>query len=642
MSRSRSGGATARRTPAPTVPAASRIALALLWAAPVLLLPVLYERWGWPVLIVATAGIAVAVWAPAAGRLPVWLLAFAVAGGVLCLVGASFGHDSLGALLGRAPRYEGIVVAVVLLGAVWAGARLLGPEAAAPALRAMLITVAVAALALGGIALLEAVGLRPIDTDLVRPGSLAGNATDQGILGVVFGGILVHLGWGAWRRTGIITGWAVGGLVGALVAVVTSASRAAFLAAAVVGVVFAARAVLGARRRRRALGIAAGAAIVLVAVMLVIPDVRDRLLATDWLAAKTIGDRFTIWRDALSLVVAHPWTGVGPSGYMDAVTGVFDDDWYRNVTPDHILDSPHNVALQLALAGGIPLLALVTALAVVVGIVGVRAARAATGARRDLTIAALAVIPAVVLALLTSPTSPKTLLPLALLGGMLVARGVGVDVGVGGGSSRAAWAGGVAAQSVARQPAAAGWRWVATGVIVAWGIALSCWTVADAFVLNGVRAALSGRFADADAQFGGAATWRPWDADIDLIAARAFGGALAQGMAGAGDDAARWADRAADALPASAAAQEAAGAVALAQSRWSEAVARLDVASRLSPANPRIAHERGLAALATGDVATARDSLARAVELSPDSAESRAALADVCARLGDRSGACAG
>lgn len=631
MTRRRGGGAAVRRSSVPTAPAASRVALALLWAAPVLLLPGLYERWGWPALLVSVAGVAVAVWAPAAGRLPRWTLIAAAAGGILCLVGAVFGHDSVGALLGRAPRYEGVVVAFVLLGALWAGARLLGPEVAAPALRTVLITVAAAALALGAVALLEAIGLRPIDTDLVRPGSLAGNATDQGILGVVFGGMLAHLGWGAWRRAGVVTGWAVVGLAGALVAIVTSASRAAFLAAAVVGVAFAVRAVLAARRRGLAVGIAAGAVMVVAAVALVIPDVRERLLATDWLAAKTIGDRLTIWRDATTLIVAHPWTGVGPSGYMDAVTGVFDDDWYRNVTPDHILDSPHNVALQLALAGGIPLLVVAVALAVVAGIVGVRSARAATGARRDLMIAGLAVMPAVVLALMTSPTSPKTLLPLAVLGGMLVARG-----------SAAGSAERGAARAEPPAPRTAGWRAAATAVIVAWGLALSCWTVADAFVLNGVRTALSGRFADADAQFTAAATWRPWDPDIDLIAARAFGGALSHGMAGAGDAAARWADRAAGSLPASAAAQEASGAVALAQSRWGDAFARLDAAYRLSPANPRIAHERGLAALAAGDLATARDSLARAVELSPDSAESRAALADVCARLGERSGVCAG
>lgn len=596
---------------APRPAAAPTIALWLLWLAPIALLPGLYERWGWPTLLFALVAVLAAVWAHPAGRLPRWLLAAIGAAALLCVVAALLAADPVGALFGRAPRYEGLVVLPVLVAVTWAGARLLGPASPPAAFRAGGMAVSVAAGLLGLVALLEAFGLRPIETDLDRPGALAGNATDQGILGLVFAGLLAHLLWGTWRRAGVIVWWAAGGLLGALVAVVTSASRAAMLGALVIAVAFAVRAVLEARRRGRAAFVVAVVAVVGALALLAVPEVRARLLATDALAAQTIGDRFTIWADAWQLVLAHPWTGLGPSGYMDAVTGVFGDDWYLTVTPDRVLNSPHNLPLQLALAGGLPLLALVLAAAIAVWVTGLRHVRAAEGPRRDLLLAALAVVPAVGLALCFSPTSPKTLLPIALLGGVLAAAPV-----------------------PAARTSAAVRRVVGTAAVAVWAAWLGVCAVADAQTLHGVRAAFAGQIAEADAAFAAASALRPWDTDVPLIAAQALGGVYTSGLAGAGDVAWAWGSLAAERLPGSAAAHEAAGMIALERRDTAAAVAFLGEAASLSPANPRIAHEFGLARFAAGDLEGAQATLARALELAPDSDATRRALDDVCARLG--------
>ena len=73
--------------------------------------------------------------------------------------------------------------------------------------------------------------------------------------------------------------------------------------------------------------------------------------------------------------------------------------------------------------------------------------------------------------------------------------------------------------------------------------------------------------------------------------------------------------------------------VALERGELPSAVQYLRAARALSPANPRIAHEAGLAELAAGDYAAARDAFERVLQLQPDREESQRALAEVCRRL---------
>lgn len=585
------------------------VALILLWTAPIVVLPGVYHRWGWPTLLAAVVAVGCAVWVRPAGRLPGWWSVAAAVVAAMLAVRALFGDAPLAQLLGRAPRYEGFVEAAVLIAAVWAGARLLGPRAPVASHLVTVRTLTTASCLLAGVAVLETIGWRPIETDLERPGSLAGNATDQGILGLIFAAWLLHNALGVWLRTRRTSWWAVVGGAAGVVAVVTSASRAVLLGLAVVVIVIAVRSVWSAPRRAVTLGWVTVGVAAVAGLVVALPFTRERVFGVDGFARKTVGDRLVIWRDALELVQAHPWTGVGMNGYMDAIPAHFDDTWYSTVTPDHVLDSPHNLLLQSGVVAGVPGMALVLLVGIAVSIAGVRALRAAEGPRRDAVLGALTVLAGAGIALLMSPTSPKTLLPLAVVAGVVLAR--------------EPWS-----RSVR------GLRVLGTAAVATWLVALTLWTAADGFLLTGVSSAMRGDTVAADAAFGAAVALRSWDADIPLTAAQITGGALQQGMAGAGDSASRWSAEAAARLPRSAAAREAAGMVALQRGELLVAREHLHEARVLSPANPRIWHESGLAELAAGDASAARDAFERVLELQPDRTESRAALAEACRQLG--------
>ena len=73
--------------------------------------------------------------------------------------------------------------------------------------------------------LAETLGLRPLESDVSRPGALLGNASDQGAWGVLALGPLLAAALRAPSRT------AIGGSVAAATVVVLSGSRGALLGA---------------------------------------------------------------------------------------------------------------------------------------------------------------------------------------------------------------------------------------------------------------------------------------------------------------------------------------------------------------------------------------------------------------------------
>ncbi|MFM8768092.1 MAG: O-antigen ligase family protein, partial [Rubrivivax sp.] len=69
------------------------------------------------------------------------------------------------------------------------------------------------------------------------------------------------------------------------------------------------------------------------------------------------GSRFRIWADALQLIAAHPWTGVG--------WGNFNFAWSLTPSPNRhtaFFDHTHNLPLQLAVELGVPLALLICGL----------------------------------------------------------------------------------------------------------------------------------------------------------------------------------------------------------------------------------------------------------------------------------------
>lgn len=591
-----------------------RIGAAAIWLAclaPVAVVGGIENRWGWPTLVVAALAVLLAIWTTARGRYPRW---FSVALTVLALwlvITALLGEEPVAQLLGRAPRYEGAIELVVLVGVGWAGARLLGPattdEARTRARRAW----TVAAVLLAGVALLETLGLRPFETTLARPGSLMGNATDQGIMGAVFVAILGMRLVGHWRRARQLDLWAVTGSVAGVVAVATSASRAGLLALLIAVIAVGIRLLIASPRRGRAVLVLSGSLVLVIGAVMAVPLTRDRLLGISGFARQTIADRFYTWDDASQLIGSHLWTGVGPNGFADAITAFHGDEWFGRAQVGAVLDSPHNIVLQALAVAGIPGLVLAVIVLGGVAVQGIRAARTATDAHRDMLLGALVAIAAAGVALLTHLTSPGILVPLAFLSGILIA--------VAPRSTPFAWSARFAASALA-------------GAVV---VALVVFTVADMHLLQGRESAQRGDLVAAESGFTAAQALRPWDPDVSLSAAATLGAAVENGIVGAADPAEVWAGRALRALPHSARAAFVAGMVASVRVDYATAQERLGRASVLSPADPRIVHEYGVALLLSGDPSSAIRALERALELSPDSEPSWTALRDACLQTGD-------
>jgi hypothetical protein len=171
------------------------------------------------------------------------------------------------ALLGRSPRYEGLVTVALYAGCLAAGARHLGPARRPELSRDLVRLATVAAVAVATLAIAETAGLRPLASNVARPGSLLGNASDEGALGVLLLGPLGSAALVLRDR------WAVLGSVAAALVVVLSASRGAMLGAVAVLVTLG---VLGVGRRARLLAL--GAIVVVVLAVLAVPTARDRVL----------------------------------------------------------------------------------------------------------------------------------------------------------------------------------------------------------------------------------------------------------------------------------------------------------------------------------------------------------------------------
>jgi hypothetical protein len=307
---------------------------------------------------------------------------------------------------------------------------------------------------------------------------------------------------------------------------------------------------------------------------------------------------------------------VGPSGFADAVTAVLPEDWFRRAEVGSVLDSPHNILLQAAIAGGV--LGLLVALVLLgrVFALGVGSLRTSNGGRHDLLLGALTASTAVGVGLLTHVTSPKTTVALSILIGVLIAR----------------------SPQEAPKTAAPRRPWVRrmqVATLAVWTVVVGVWTVGDTEMLRGTQAAAAGDVTRAQSAFSRAHLLRPWDADIPLAAAEALGGAADRGAEGAGEQAEVWARQAVDRLPGSARAHEALGMIASGQGDLDRAADELSAATSLSPVDPRLHHELGLVLLEDGHLDDARDELQRAGALAPDSVVTWQALVQVCLLLSD-------
>jgi O-antigen ligase len=533
--------------------ARERWAILLLSVAGAAFLPGALDRFVFPKLALAAAGAGLALSVPARGALPRGVSRLLLVAGLILLAAALHGAAPVAQILGRPPRYEGLVGLPVYLGALASGARLLGPRRARGSVAWLLDGLAVAALAIGVEAALEAAGLRPLVGNVSRPGSLLGNASDQGAWAVLALGPLAAVAIrlrGALHRAGAL---------GAAVALVTSGSRGALAGAVVLAVVLAAQQ----PGRRPRIAIAVGCVILALGV-LALPTTRGRVLSTTQLAGQTVTGRKLLWSETLDLVRDDALLGVGPSGYVDAIPAYHDRRYEREIGPANPPDSPHNWLLQATAAGG-PALAIIAL--ILVGLVLRRGARARTEqptAAESVAIGGmLAGLAGYSVALLFYFTAPGSTPLAALFAGALVA-----------------------APRPSRALQSRRLRGFAVGAFALLTVVLVAGALAELPLRSALLQAASGNLAAADRDFHLARDLRPWDAGVAQTAAHAYA-VLARGReTGAGRFGLPWALKELAVYPDSIQALQDGASLESAGGRPAAGSRLLRKARRLEPENP--------------------------------------------------------
>lgn len=597
------------------------VAVALLALSIVAFAPGSAFRWVLPKELVALVAVVLASIAAPAGRLGRLFWIVAGVGGLVLAIAALLGADPVTQLLGAWPRYEGAVSVTVYVAAAWAAARMLGPGDDGTRTAAWNRWLAVAAIALGVVTVLESTGAGPIASDLDRPGALLGNASDQGLVAVAFLILLVlPTVRAATSRDGSIRSVLLlgAGVVAAALTIVLSGSRGAILATAagaVIGIgIVVARVVRqrGVRASRPLLvGLVVGVAAIAVLV-LATPAIRDRLFAIRDAGDRTLADRELMWRFALDIVAQHPLTGIGPSGFLEAAARGLGPEWYRVNVPGAVLDSPHNLVLQVLVAGGIPLL--------LVGLAGlallvVRFTRSWSSfvrlpdadVRGDLVLASGVALVAILTGLLTHFTIAGT--------GILAGALVGIVVAV-------------RARERTDAPSIAGsaLRLGRTVLLGAWAVWMAVNVIADYRVAEGFAAEGA---ASADRAFADAAALRPWDPSIASIAAQVLTARADGGDPDAPERAIAWAARAIEQAPGDVAPRIAHAVATRIAGDADAAIDELEALRREVPHNPDVTLQLGLAQAAAGRTDDAIASLEAVLEVWPDDPTATQLLAEL-------------
>ena len=528
-----------------------RVALLLLAVSGACFLPGALDRFVFPKLAIGATGVMLALSVPARGRLPRAATVGLCASATVLLFAALSSGAPVSQLLGRAPRYEGVIALSVYGGALLAGARLLGPGRAPGSTAWLLDGLSVAALAIGAEAVLEAAGLRPLLSNVSRPGSLLGNASDQGAWAVLALGPLSAAACELREKLH------VAGALAAAATLATSGSRGALAGAVVLAVVLA----VCRPRRSMLVTLACGVAATALGVF-ALPATRARLLGTSSLSQHTTTGRALLWSETWSLIAAHPLLGVGPSGYVDTIPAYHDRRYEREVGPQNPVDSPHDWILQAAAAGGPGLALLAIWLAGLTLARGWRAIRIqADQAEQIVMTGLLAGLIGYAAALLFHFTTAGTAPLGALYAGALLAEPAQTK-----GYPRL------------RAPAVAAY---AALVVV-----LSAAAAAEIPLRLALVRTAAGDLGAAESDFRTARDLRPWDSGVAQVATHAYAVLAAHGVPRAAALGTAWAADELAAYPRSVQALQDAATLDTALGRAARAAALLKAARRLEPQNP--------------------------------------------------------
>lgn len=598
--------ATRRRSSTPTEGVATA-AIALTVLAPLAVLPSASNPYTFPKLLVTVLAISVCAVAQRHGQLPRPVLAVAGVGAVVFVLASIQAVGSpIPSLVGRWPRYEGLPVLGVYLLCAWAGARLLGGHHH-ERIRSMQWWIALSSLILGGFSCLDAVGLSPLGwTSAERTGSLLGNATDQGLVAMMFAALLIAPSLR--KRSPLL----VAGLASAVLTIGLSGSRAAILA---LGLVVAIHLLLLGRDRARPLGLVLAG---MAALALALPQARDRLFL-----GQTMESRLLAWKETLRLAGDHLLLGVGPSGYSDAIGRYQDPEWVKVVGAEAKPDSPHSWPLQALAAGGVPLLLVAVAIAVLVMTLGWRAVRrspavgsaeqGATGTRgahhrSELLVGLFAAVAAYGAALLLNFTTPTTTGLAAFLTGALIAERPRS-------SERS---------SIRALASLAG----AAGVVV---LVVTCLT--DVALRNGAELAAAGKVGLAVERFETVERLRPWDADARMLSAQYLAEQASRGDRNAARQAEERARDSLRATPDSYESKVALGVALITRKQLRPALVELDEAVELYPYRGQAYVQRAIARTRLGDVPGGVKDLQIAIALRPDDPIPKRLLLDLQLRI---------
>lgn len=561
--------------------------------APAVLLPGGLDRFTLPKLAVALFG-AAALLAPSGPRLPRRYAVALAAGAGLCILGALFGSSPILQLLGRAPRFEGLLVGSAYLLVFLAATRLRGER---DLQRTFVRCWAGTAILVAVVAGLEAVGALSLGGDRVV--SLLGGASDLGGYAALSAGVLGVAALGDTRAGRLVQAGAMAAAAG----VVISASRGALLGlVAVLPLVILST---GDRRKRLlVLGSACGAAL----LALLVPATRARLLGLSPLAASTVSGRLDVWSETWQTVRSQP-LGLGPNGFADRITAAHTLEWYRTQPTELILDSPHNLVLQLWSAGGPALVALAA-----VGLWWL--ASAAWAAYRSptgdvLARAGAAGLLSYLVVLQTHFTGPTTTPIAATAAGLVVP---------------------LAAPTVPMMLPRA-----QAGGAAALGLLMLLGALAEIPRARAIDAVAQASPTIADGHFRTVMTLRPWaGTDIALDALHAYAVAARNENPAAGATGVKWAKETLVAQQDSALALYDAASIWEAVGDLGAADERLARAQTLDPHNPRLLQARGIVAATRGDLRLAEDWFLQATRVVPASPDPWRNLVVVYQRAGDQ------
>ncbi|WP_454811286.1 polymerase [Paenarthrobacter nitroguajacolicus] len=569
--------------------------MTLLVATPLIMLPGGLYRFVLPKVAILSLALCLGLLVPATSRLgrPMSLILVAIVG--TYAIAALSSGDLSAAFVGRWPRYEGLPVMLLYVGLLVVGARVLGGSSASNARRYLVLGLCFSMLILAPIAMAEAAGLRPLGgADDTRPGATLGNATDLGLAGLV--ACLLLLPTALWSKNKL----AQIGAAAAGVVTVTSGSRACILIVVICGILlFGFKAFQLFKSGRPVHAIAAFAGFIGVAAVLSwsIPSVAERLFSMG-----TVTGRVYLWEASLQALSGNAILGLGAGQFVDVLPSHLSDAFAKNVGTEFPADSPHMVLLQLVSAGGLFFLLSVAAAVCTVIVIGFRRIRTAPLNEHKLfLIGALVAVCGYGFALMTHFTSPGTTALVCVLAGAILGNAPAQKEAIDNPCDRAS--------DVARLSAVG---LALVGALLA-GVAAS----AEIPMKSGTDLAAGGDIPQATKEFEQAKTLRPWDQDIDLLAAQALAVRAVTGDTTAAAAATTWARAAVGRNPSS---MEALTALAIGQLGTGDVQAArktLDIQIERSPWTSEPHLLRGLAKASGQDMEGAIADIERAAALTP-------------------------